>query len=90
MPTRRPRRRCRLLRTRRQPDLVGFYARIVNTQFLGLRAKALTDADERDGIQAAQPLGGHTTQPQTADYIRYKNAIKAKACRRGVRRSPNG
>lgn len=56
-------------------------AGFADTQFRDLRAKALTDLDERDGIQAAQRLGGHTTQSQTADYIRHKKAIKATAAR---------
>jgi integrase len=54
-------------------------AGMVNTQFRDLRAKALTDLDESDGIQAAQRLGGHSTQSQTAEYIRHKRAINAKA-----------
>ncbi|GAB2471647.1 hypothetical protein GCM10027082_23900 [Comamonas humi] len=56
-------------------------ASLTNTQFRDLRAKALTDLDEAHGIQAAQRLGGHTTQSQTADYVRHKKALQARAVR---------
>lgn len=56
-------------------------AGIPDTQFRDLRAKALTDVDEAHGIQAAQRMGAHTTQSQTADYIRHKKAIRASATR---------
>lgn len=56
-------------------------AGIPNTQFRDLRAKALTDVDERSGIIAAQRMGAHSTQAQTADYIRNKKAIKSTATR---------
>jgi integrase len=56
-------------------------AGIPNTQFRDLRAKALTDVDERSGIIAAQRMGAHSTQAQTAAYIRNKKAIKSTATR---------
>lgn len=56
-------------------------AGLVNTQFRDLRAKALTDIDESHDIKAAQRLGGHSTQSQTAEYIRHKRAITAKAAK---------
>ena len=56
-------------------------AGIPNTQFRDLRAKALTDVDERSGIIAAQRMGAHSTQAQTADYIRNNKAIKSTATR---------
>ena len=56
-------------------------AGIPNTQFRDLRAKALTDVDEKSGIIAAQRMGAHSTQAQTADYIRNKKAIKSTATR---------
>lgn len=56
-------------------------AKIQNTQFRDLRAKALTDVDETQGITAAQRMGAHTTQAQTAEYVRNKKAIRATATR---------
>lgn len=56
-------------------------AGIPDTQLRDLRAKALTDVDEKSGIIAAQRMGAHTTQSQTADYIRHKRAISAVATR---------
>lgn len=44
-----------------------------------LRAKALTDVDRAHGVLAAQRMGAHSTQSQTADYIRHKLAIRSKA-----------
>ncbi len=54
-------------------------AGIPDTQFRDLRAKALTDVDEKRGILAAQRMGAHSTQAQTADYVRHKKAITALA-----------
>lgn len=56
-------------------------AGLKDMQFRDLRAKALTDMDLSDGILAAQRLGGHSTQSQTADYVRHKKAIKTRAVR---------
>jgi len=56
-------------------------AGIPNTQFRDLQAKTLTDVDERSGIIAAQRMGAHSTQAQTADYIRNKRATKSTATR---------
>jgi integrase len=56
-------------------------AGIPDTQLRDLRAKALTDVDEQRGIIAAQRMGAHTTQSQTAEYIRHKKAIRATATR---------
>ena len=56
-------------------------AGLADTQFRDLRAKALTDTDATSGILQAQRLAGHTTQSQTADYVRHKKAIKAVAVR---------
>lgn len=49
--------------------------------FHDLRAKALTDVDGKRGIKQAQVMGAHSTQAQTADYIRHKKAKKAAATR---------
>lgn len=46
-----------------------------------LRAKALTDVDRAHGVLAAQRMGAHSTQSQTADYVRHKKAIRASATR---------
>lgn len=46
-----------------------------------LRAKALTDVDRLHGIAAAQRMGAHSTQSQTADYVRHKQAIRSQATR---------
>lgn len=52
-----------------------------NVHFHDLKAKALTDVDETRGIGQAQTMGGHSTQTQTADYIRNKKAKKTGATR---------
>lgn len=44
-----------------------------------IRARALTDKDARHGRQAANAMGTHTTEGQTADYIRHKSPRKTKA-----------
>lgn len=46
---------------------------------MDIRAKAATDTAERHGIEAARKLLGHTTQKQTADYIRHIRGISARA-----------
>jgi integrase len=52
-----------------------------NVHFHDVRAKALTDVDEDRDIKAAQSMGGHSTQAQTAGYIRHKRAKKTVATR---------
>ncbi|WP_028605522.1 tyrosine-type recombinase/integrase [Ottowia thiooxydans] len=56
-------------------------AGVTNAHFHDLRAKALTDLDERGGIGEAQRMGGHSTQSQTADYVRQKKARRVSATR---------
>lgn len=56
-------------------------AGIPDTQFRDLRAKALTDVDAKRGITDAQRMGAHSTQAQTADYVRHKKAIQTNATR---------
>lgn len=46
-----------------------------------LRAKALTDVDRKHGVAAAQRMGAHSTQAQTAEYVRHKTAIRISATR---------
>jgi len=38
---------------------------------LWAQAKALTDTEELDGMQAARRKGAHSTEQQTSDYIRH-------------------
>lgn len=47
--------------------------------FRDIRARALTDKDEREGRAAANAMGTHTTEGQTADYIRHKAPRRTKA-----------
>lgn len=54
---------------------------IKGVHFHDLRAKALTDVDEKRGIGQAQRMGGHSTQTQTADYVRHKTPRKTGATR---------
>ena len=46
-----------------------------------LRAKALTDKDDREGMEAARTMGAHSTQTQTADYVRHRRPRATKATR---------
>lgn len=48
-------------------------------QLRDIRAKAATDMDRDHGIEAARKLLGHTTQKQTADYIRHLKGQAAQA-----------
>lgn len=49
--------------------------------FNDLRAKALTDTEERHGMQAARRKGAHSTEQQTADYVRHRKAQESDATR---------
>lgn len=49
--------------------------------FHDIRAKALTDKEEREGMQAARTMGSHSTEQQTADYVRQKKTRKTGATR---------
>lgn len=49
--------------------------------FHDLRAKALTDTEEQRGMQAARRMGAHSTEAQTADYVRHRKAQKTEATR---------
>ena len=46
-----------------------------------VRAKALTDKDASEGMQAAKTMGAHSTEAQTADYVRHRTARKTRATR---------
>lgn len=54
---------------------------IKGLHFNDLRAKALTDTEERHGMQAARRKGAHSTEAQTADYVRHRKAQKSEATR---------
>lgn len=56
-------------------------AGIEDAHFHDLRAKALTDKDRAEGMSAARTMGGHSTEHQTADYVRHKTAKKTGATR---------
>jgi integrase len=54
---------------------------VKNIHFHDLRAKALTDTEESHGMQAARRKGAHSTEGQTADYVRHRKAQKSEATR---------
>ena len=56
-------------------------AKVKNAHLYDLRAKALTDKDERENMHAARTMGGHSTEQQTRDYVRHKKAKKTSATR---------
>lgn len=56
-------------------------ANLPPTMLRDLRAKAATDKDESEGITGANTLLDHTTEQQTADYIRRKKARRTSAVR---------
>ena len=53
----------------------------VKAHFHDIRAKALTDKDASAGRRAANTMGAHTTEQQTADYIRHKTTRRTSATR---------
>lgn len=54
-------------------------SKVLPFQFRDIRARALTDKAVREGIREANAMGTHTTEQQTADYVRSKVARKTKA-----------
>jgi integrase len=56
-------------------------AKVADAHFHDLRAKAGTDKERREGMQAARLLLGHTTEQQTSDYVRGKTARKISGTR---------
>ena len=54
---------------------------VKNLHFHDLRAKAITDKEESHGMQAARRMGAHSTENQTADYVRHRKAQKTEATR---------
>jgi len=61
-------------RARKRADVRG-------ATFHDLRAKALTDLDARAGRRAANQMGNHSTEQQTADYIRSRQVNDVGATR---------
>lgn len=49
-------------------------ASVPNCHFNDIRAKALTDKEGDHGMQAARRMGAHSTEAQTADYVRHRKA----------------
>lgn len=49
--------------------------------FHDLKAKALTDKELREGLREAQKMGQHSTEGQTAQYVRQRAPRKTKATR---------
>jgi integrase len=56
-------------------------AGIKDAHFHDLRAKALTDTEEQQGMQAARRKGAHSTEGQTADYIRHRKPQVSRSTR---------
>lgn len=56
-------------------------ARVKGCTFNDLRAKALTDKEAREGMGEARKMGAHTTETQTADYVRRKRSSTTPATR---------
>jgi integrase len=56
-------------------------AGVHNCHFNDIRAKAITDKEEREGMQQARRMGAHSTEAQTADYVRHKKAQTTVATR---------
>lgn len=54
---------------------------VKGVHFHDLRAKAMTDVEDKRGMGDAQKMGGHSTPNQTADYVRHKTARKTGATR---------
>lgn len=56
-------------------------AGIEAVMFRDIRAKAITDKEEREGMMAARNMAAHSTDSQTADYVRRKTSRKTGATR---------
>lgn len=56
-------------------------AKVHSCHFHDLRAKALTDKEEVEGRQQARRMGAHSTEAQTADYVRHRKAQRTEATR---------
>lgn len=67
--------RARAAAATERPDLA---ARIKEFQFRDLRAKAATDKEEVEGVEAAQAQLGHTTPTMTRQYVRHRKGKLVK------------
>lgn len=67
--------RARMLASKNHPELME---QIKAYQFRDLRAKAGTDKEENEGMQAAQDQLGHTTSGMTAHYVRHRRGKLVK------------
>ncbi len=56
-------------------------AGITDCTFHDLKAKALTDKEAKEGMKAASAMGQHSTEQQTASYVRRRSGRKVKATR---------
>jgi integrase len=56
-------------------------AGVAGCTFHDFKAKALTDKEARDGMQAASAMGQHSTEQQTAAYVRRRSGRKTGATR---------
>lgn len=56
-------------------------AGVPGAMFRDLRAKALTDKENRDGMRGARDMGQHSTEAQTADYVRLRSGRSTRATR---------
>lgn len=56
-------------------------AKVAGCTFHDIKAKALTDKEQREGMRAASAMGQHSTEQQTATYVRRKSARKTSATR---------
>lgn len=52
---------------------------VKDLHFHDLRAKALTDKEEAQGMREANRMGTHSTEGQTADYVRRRKAQRTEA-----------
>lgn len=56
-------------------------SKVLPFMFRDIRAAALTDKEEREGMRAANTMGTHSTETQTADYVRQRRPRKTGATR---------
>lgn len=56
-------------------------SKVRDCHFHDIRAKALTDKEWKEGMRAASTMGAHTTEHQTATYVRHKRAKRTAATR---------
>jgi integrase len=79
------RRRFADARDKAEKEAAQMGIRFERFYLMDIRAKAATDTAEKHGIEAARKLLGHTTQKQTADYIRSIKGVSATAIEKIIR-----